>query len=103
MRHTLDFDDICYYVDVVDEFVSKYMQDTFMKDELLELPNDEPFEVDKPNDLVEEVYYHELVVVGEPLIPAQPKKTKISHAKKWWRRVTTKKEKPPISPTISNH
>lgn len=70
MRHTKDFDDTCYFVDVVDEFVSKYVQDSFMKDKLLEL-----LEVE-PNDLVEEVYYNELFVTGKPLILSQPKKKK---------------------------
>lgn len=42
MRHTKDFNDTCYYVDVVDEFISEYMKDAFIKDELSELLGDDP-------------------------------------------------------------
>lgn len=37
MRHSMNFDDTCYYVDVVDDFVFECMQDKFMKDEFFEL------------------------------------------------------------------
>lgn len=37
-----EFDDTCYYIDVVDNLISYYMQDTRMKDKLFELLEDAP-------------------------------------------------------------
>ncbi|XP_039143974.1 uncharacterized protein LOC120281118 [Dioscorea cayenensis subsp. rotundata] len=42
MRDTMDFDDTCYYVDAIDDLVSDFVQDIFIKDELSELLEDNP-------------------------------------------------------------
>ena len=34
VRHSMDFDDSCYFVDHVDEFVDKFIQDSLLKEEL---------------------------------------------------------------------
>lgn len=63
----MDFDDTCYCVDVIDNFVSKYVQDTFIKDKLSELLQDEPPEVDAHDDFVEEECHQDMVVAGMSL------------------------------------
>lgn len=68
MRHSMDFDDTYYYVDVVDNFVSEYVHDTFIKDKHSKILEDESLEADAPDDLVDEVYCQELVVARVPLI-----------------------------------
>lgn len=44
------FDDICYYVDAIDDIVFDFVQETWMKDEFPELLKDEPL-----NELVASV------------------------------------------------
>lgn len=34
MRHSIDFNDACYFVDVVDDLVTDFVQDTWRKDDL---------------------------------------------------------------------
>lgn len=42
MRYSIDFNDTCYYVDVIDDIIFYYVQDTWMKDELSDLLKDKP-------------------------------------------------------------
>lgn len=36
MHHSMDFDDTCYVLNVVDDYVFDFVQDTWMKDKLSE-------------------------------------------------------------------
>ena len=41
MKHSLDFDDSCYYVNVIDDFVDDYVQELMRVDPLVEILNEE--------------------------------------------------------------
>lgn len=46
IRHSIDFHDTCYYVNTIDDIVSNYVQETWVKDEMSYLLKDE-----LPNEL----------------------------------------------------
>ncbi|XP_039115796.1 uncharacterized protein LOC120251309 [Dioscorea cayenensis subsp. rotundata] len=47
MKHTMDFDDTCSFVDVVNKVISYFVQETFMKEELADLLEDTPLDDEK--------------------------------------------------------
>lgn len=63
--HSMDFDDTCYYMDVVDILVGDYVQDTFMKDELSELLGEVPPDKE-PDKKLEEVFHKEFSIDPPP-------------------------------------
>lgn len=67
MRHFMDFNDTCYFVDVVNDLITNYVQDTWMKDELSELLKDEAPNNNETSELVEEVY-HQYFFAAELLL-----------------------------------
>lgn len=72
-----------------------------MKDELTEVLEDNSFQDEAPEKVMEELHCLDLVTI-EVYTPRTPPKKKTSHATKWWKKVTTKREKPLISPPIPN-
>lgn len=64
MRHSMDFEDTCYYVDVIDDIVSDFVQKTWIKDELSELLKDEPS--DELAVLIEEVSHQVMLTELDP-------------------------------------
>jgi len=77
----MDFDDTCYSVDVIDDAVSDFIQDTFLKDELGEILEKGSHCVER---VVEELHYAKFVVVESTSPPASIYK-KPSRGKSWWR------------------
>ncbi|XP_039145567.1 uncharacterized protein LOC120282785 [Dioscorea cayenensis subsp. rotundata] len=57
MRHTMDFDDTCYFIDVIDGVISEFVQDTFLKDKLSELLEDDPVDDEAGEEVMIESYY----------------------------------------------
>lgn len=94
MRHSMDFDDTYYYVDVMDDIVSDFVKETSVKDKLLKLLKDEP--LDKLNALIKEDFHQMLISKPDPA--RRPSKGKLSGAKRWWKQVTTLRRKPLVSP-----
>ena len=80
MRNMMDFDDSCYFVDLIDECVKDFVQGSLLKDTLNEILEEEPQgEVSSKSD--------------------KPKnKVDLTPRKKWWKRVETKKKKLSTSP-----
>jgi len=81
MRHSMDFDDTCYSVDIIDDAISEFVHDTFLKDELEELLGEEPHSVE---GAVEELHCVNIVAVESTSPPASISK-RPSRGKSWWR------------------
>jgi len=104
MRHTMDFDETCYFVDVVDDVVSEFVQETYMKDEHAELLGDDLPDDDVVEKVMEESHCLDLAAV-EIFAPTWLPKKKTSRKTMCWRKVSTKRKKPLTSqpsPSVLN-
>ena len=87
MRHSMDFDDSCYFTNRIDDCVHDYVQDLFIKDELTDVVGKE--EEQPPREITQEEERQEV-------------QNKPSSGKKWRKQIDTKKkEKRSSSPTTS--
>ena len=86
MRHSMEFDDLYYFVDHIDDCVSDFAQDSLLKDEMGDMLEEEPpQEIDQKEEQKEGI-------------------DRPSPKKKWWKRVESKKKKRLPSPkTNSTH
>jgi len=89
MRHSLDFDDTCYSVDVIDDVVSDFIHDTFLKDELEEILGEGSHSVER---VMEELHCVNFVAVESTSPPASISK-KRSRGKSWWRTSSQREKK----------
>ena len=94
MRHSMDFDDTCYFVDVVDDLVSYFVQDTFFKDDLDELLGPSPVE---DEELVEELQPVKVAAIQVDKPSPSPLK-RLSRIARRWRKSWVKENKSPKPP-----
>lgn len=55
----MDFDEICYVLDIIDDYVSDFMQDTWLKDELSKLLD----EKECPDVVMKENNHHNITTI----------------------------------------
>ena len=79
----MDFDDSCYYVDVIDECVTHFVQEALWEDSVHEILEEEP-----PGEVVSKK-------------DNRVNKTDSPPRRKWWKRVGTQKKMSP-SPLRKN-
>lgn len=81
-----------YFVDVVDKAIFDFVQEALLKDKLIDLLEDIPFDDDAPEVTIEEAQSLEMLVDTDSERPEK----RISQARKWWKKVTCKKKRHPL-------
>lgn len=84
----MDFDDTCYALDIIYHYVIDFIQDTWMKDELSKLLNEE-----KPPDGVEGENHHHNVIINQVKEHDLNEHKTPRHPNRWEKFVTKKKKK----------
>lgn len=94
MHHSMDADDTCYALDIIDDYISNFVQDTWMRDDFSRLLDDE----EPPDGVADEIHHQDNREDQERTLKLIDHKT--SQNKKRWKNFTTNKKKnsPLINP-----
>lgn len=87
MRHSMESDDTCYALDVLDDLISNFVQDMWVNDELSKIFEDE----DLPDEL--EGRNNGKGISSEQEGGLSFFEQKGSRQKKWWKNFSTNKKK----------